>query len=189
MGTMKIQKQLPLQIQHVPPDNKPMKTEISLSPEHLEVEHYYLPIFNGAKTKRANDEECTFKTMKSEISLSPEHLEVEHYYLPTFKGAKTKRVKKKRAKKKRRKMQQKKKNVVKRQNKNPSNVVNTRNGRFGVKILFRGFPLRIGSAYCTAEDASKVATVFRKSAQIDPHTGSICFTENFFGKKNTKIFM
>merc|ERR1712178_126061 len=62
--TMKRQKQLPLQIQHVPPDNKPMKTEISLSPEHLEVEHYYLPIFNGAKTKRANDEECTFKTMK-----------------------------------------------------------------------------------------------------------------------------
>jgi len=86
-------------------------------------------------------------------------------------------------------MQQKKKNVVKRQNKNPSNVVNTRNGRFGVKIRFRGINIRIGSAYCTAEDASKVASVFWKSAQIDPHTGSICFTENFFGKKYEDIYV
>ncbi len=74
----------------------------------------------------------------------------------------------------------------------PSNVTRTRGNatlkRFGVKIRFHGFPLRIGSAYCTPEDASKVASVFRKSARIDPHTGSICFTENF-GKKYKDIYV
>ena len=52
----------------------------------------------------------------------------------------------------------------------PSNVTRTRGKnvkRFGVKIRFNGFSLRIGSAYCTAEDASAVASAFRKVAFIN----------------------
>ena len=39
--------------------------------------------------------------------------------------------------------------------------------RYGVKIRFKGHGLRIGSAYCTPEDASTVASAFRRVAQID----------------------
>jgi hypothetical protein len=49
----------------------------------------------------------------------------------------------------------------------PSNVTRTRGRnvkRFGVKIRFRGFSLRIGSAYKSAKDAGKVAAAFRKTA-------------------------
>ena len=52
----------------------------------------------------------------------------------------------------------------------PSNVTRTRGKlvkRFGVKIRFHGYSLRIGSAYCTAQDAGAVASSFRKVARID----------------------
>ena len=52
----------------------------------------------------------------------------------------------------------------------PSNVTRTRGKsvkRYGVKIRFKGHGLRIGSAYCTPEDASAVASAFRRVAHID----------------------
>ena len=52
----------------------------------------------------------------------------------------------------------------------PSNVTRTRGKivkRYGVKIRFKGHGLRIGSAYCTPEDASEVASAFRRVARID----------------------
>ena len=52
----------------------------------------------------------------------------------------------------------------------PSNVTRTRGKnvkRYGVKIRFKGHGLRIGSAYCTPEDASVVASAFRRVARID----------------------
>ncbi len=59
----------------------------------------------------------------------------------------------------------------------PSNVTRTRGKlvkRFGVKIRFHGYSLRIGSAYCTAQDAAAVASSFRKVARIDVN-GEIFF--------------
>ena len=53
----------------------------------------------------------------------------------------------------------------------PPNVIGTqltgKVKRFGVKLRYNGCPLRIGSAYCTPEDASKVASVFRDCIQVD----------------------
>ena len=67
----------------------------------------------------------------------------------------------------------------------PSNVTRTRGNetikRYGVKIRFQGYPLRIGSAYCSPEDAGKVAAAFRKHARI-ANNGSICFSDNFAKK-------
>ena len=61
----------------------------------------------------------------------------------------------------------------------PQNVTRTRGNtirRYGVKIRFKGFPLRIGSRYCTPEDASLVASIFRSVAIIDPE-GNIKFSQ------------
>ena len=66
----------------------------------------------------------------------------------------------------------------------PSNVTRTRGKsvkRFGVKIRFNGFSLRIGSAYCTAEDASIVASAFRKVAFINKD-GEIDFYPTLYHK-------
>lgn len=69
----------------------------------------------------------------------------------------------------------------------PPNVIRTRGNstvsRFGVKIRYSGCPLRIGSAYCSPEDADKVASVFRKSAQVDSK-GNIFLDENLLKKYN-----
>ena len=64
----------------------------------------------------------------------------------------------------------------------PPNVIRTRGQRFGVKIRYHGFPLRIGSAFCSPEDASVVVTTFRHIACIDD-SGRICL-----GKKISKKF-
>ena len=62
----------------------------------------------------------------------------------------------------------------------PPNVIYTRGKgavqRFGVKIRFHGLPLRIGSAYCSAEDASTVVSIFRQIARIG-NSGDISFDE------------
>ena len=58
--------------------------------------------------------------------------------------------------------------------------------RYGVKIRFHGFPLRIGSAYCSPEDASKVVSIFREIARIND-SGNIDFEEKLF--KNIKMFV
>ena len=69
----------------------------------------------------------------------------------------------------------------------PPNVIRTRGNsivsRFGVKIRYNGCPLRIGSAYCSPEDADKVASVFRKSAQIDSK-GNMFLDENLLKRYN-----
>jgi hypothetical protein len=53
----------------------------------------------------------------------------------------------------------------------PPNVIETQTSgsvkRFGVKLRYNGCPLRIGSAYCTPEDANKVVCVFRDCIQAD----------------------
>ena len=72
----------------------------------------------------------------------------------------------------------------------PPNVIYTRGKgavqRFGVKIRFHGLPLRIGSAYCSAEDASTVVSIFRQIARIG-NSGDISFDEKRL--KNVKMFM
>ena len=68
----------------------------------------------------------------------------------------------------------------------PSNVTRTRGKnvkRFGVKIRFNGFSLRIGSAYCTAEDASAVASAFRKVAFMNKD-GEIDFHPSLHSRYN-----
>lgn len=75
----------------------------------------------------------------------------------------------------------------------PSNVTRTRGSvvkRFGVKIRFHGYPLRIGSAYSSPQDASTVASIFRKVASIDRYTGLIKFTDSFVKDyKNTYVYI
>ena len=59
----------------------------------------------------------------------------------------------------------------------PSNVTRTRGKnvkRYGVKIRFKGASIRIGSAYCTPEDASVVASAFRRVANTNA-SGEIKF--------------
>ena len=76
----------------------------------------------------------------------------------------------------------------------PSNVTRTRGKnvkRFGVKIRFNGFSLRIGSAYCTAEDASAVASAFRKVAFINKD-GEIDFYPSLYsnyGDVTVRIYL
>ena len=67
----------------------------------------------------------------------------------------------------------------------PPNVIGTqltgKVKRFGVKLRYNGCPLRIGSAYCTPEDASKVASVFRDCVQIDSK-GNLFFAQDVLNK-------
>ena len=59
----------------------------------------------------------------------------------------------------------------------PSNVTRTRGKnvkRYGVKLRFNGASIRIGSAYCTPEDASVVASAFRRVANTNA-SGEIKF--------------
>ena len=67
----------------------------------------------------------------------------------------------------------------------PPNVIGTqltgKVKRFGVKLRYNGCPLRIGSAYCTPEDASKVASVFRDCIQIDSK-GNLFFAQDVLNK-------
>ena len=63
----------------------------------------------------------------------------------------------------------------------PSNVTLTRGvtvQRYGVKIRFKGHALRIGSQYCSPEDAKRVVTVFRKAAYVDD-LNNICFRPEY----------
>ena len=76
------------------------------------------------------------------------------------------------------------------QQKLPSNVTRTRGKtikRFGVKIRFHGYSLRIGSAYCSAEDASAVAAVFRKVARID--SNGVIYFDSSLGSKFKNVFV
>ena len=67
----------------------------------------------------------------------------------------------------------------------PPNVIGTqltgKVKRFGVKLRYNGCPLRIGSAYCTPEDANKVASAFRDCIQIDSK-GNLFFAQDVLNK-------
>ena len=59
----------------------------------------------------------------------------------------------------------------------PPNVTRTRGKnvkRYGVKLRFNGASIRVGSAYCTPEDASVVASAFRGLAKFN-ESGEITF--------------
>jgi hypothetical protein len=71
----------------------------------------------------------------------------------------------------------------------PSNVTYTRGTsvkRFGVKMRFKGFPLRVGSRYCSPQDAGLVATVFRKIACLDK-SGSIGYRKGYKEKYSNQL--
>ena len=72
----------------------------------------------------------------------------------------------------------------------PSNVTRTRGKnvkRYGVKLRFNGASIRIGSAYCTPEDASVVASAFRRVANFNA-SGEIMF-DNLLYSKYKKIYV